>query len=54
MAKLGIAEDPSFHLDKIAMANLDAIYLTAYAVGQFTWGSSPTVTARVWWCSAAC
>ncbi|UVM03295.1 MFS transporter [Pseudomonas laurylsulfatiphila] len=38
VAKLGIAEDPTFMLDKMAMANLDAIYLTAYAVGQFTWG----------------
>ncbi|NBA95958.1 MFS transporter [Pseudomonas sp. R5(2019)] len=38
VAKLGIGEDPTFHLDKMAMANLDAIYLTAYAVGQFTWG----------------
>jgi sugar phosphate permease len=25
-------------LDKMAMANLDAIYLAAYAIGQFTWG----------------
>jgi len=38
VAKLGIAEDPTFMLDKMAMANLDAIYLTAYAVGQFAWG----------------
>ncbi|MFJ3487247.1 MFS transporter [Pseudomonas sp. NPDC090202] len=38
VAKLGIGEDPTFHLDKMAMANMDAIYLTAYAVGQFTWG----------------
>ncbi|MFZ5937736.1 MFS transporter [Pseudomonas putida] len=38
VAKLGIAEDPTFMLDKAAMANLDAIYLAAYAVGQFTWG----------------
>ncbi|OYQ24644.1 MFS transporter [Pseudomonas mandelii] len=38
VAKLGIAEDPTFMLDKMAMANLDAIYLTAYAFGQFTWG----------------
>lgn len=38
VAKLGIGEDPSFMLDKAAMANLDAIYLAAYAVGQFTWG----------------
>lgn len=38
VAKLGIAEDPGLMLDKAAMANLDAIYLAAYAVGQFTWG----------------
>ncbi|WP_409300242.1 MFS transporter [Pseudomonas sp. KCJK8993] len=38
VAKLGIADDPGFTLDKMAMANLDAIYLAAYAVGQFTWG----------------
>ncbi|MEE1925896.1 MFS transporter [Pseudomonas sp. 148P] len=38
VAKLGIAEDPDFTLDKMAMANLDALYLAAYAVGQFTWG----------------
>ena len=38
VAKLGIGEDPDFMLDKAAMANLDAIYLAAYAVGQFTWG----------------
>ncbi|MBC3475254.1 MFS transporter [Pseudomonas taiwanensis] len=38
VAKLGIGEDPNFMLDKAAMANLDAIYLAAYAVGQFTWG----------------
>ncbi|WP_404854354.1 MFS transporter, partial [Escherichia coli] len=25
-------------MDKMAMADLDAIYLAAYAVGQFTWG----------------
>ncbi|WP_060513204.1 MFS transporter [Pseudomonas sp. NBRC 111124] len=38
VAKLGIGEDPTFMLDKAAMANLDGIYLAAYAVGQFTWG----------------
>ncbi|MGC5702040.1 MFS transporter [Pseudomonas sp. NFXW11] len=38
VAKLGIADDPDFTLDKMAMANLDALYLAAYAVGQFTWG----------------
>ena len=38
VAKLGIGEDPTFHLDKMAMANLDGLYLAAYAIGQFTWG----------------
>lgn len=38
VAKLGIGEDPDFALDKAAMANLDALYLGAYAVGQFVWG----------------
>lgn len=38
VAKLGIAEDPGFMLDKAAMANLDALYLVAYAIGQFAWG----------------
>lgn len=38
VAKLGIEDDPSFSLDRATMANLDALYLAAYAVGQFTWG----------------
>src|SRR3546814_4387562 len=38
VAKLGIADDPSFELEKATMANLDALYLGAYAIGQFTWG----------------
>nr|WP_187670637.1 MFS transporter [Pseudomonas carbonaria] len=38
VAKLGIADDAGFELDKAAMADLDALYLGAYAVGQFTWG----------------
>lgn len=38
VAKLGIGEDPGFSLDKTVMANLDALYLLAYAVGQFVWG----------------
>ncbi len=38
VAKLGIGDDPSFPLDKMMMANLDGLYLAAYAVGQFTWG----------------
>lgn len=38
VAKLGIAEDADFELDKSVMANLDALYLAAYAIGQFTWG----------------
>lgn len=55
VAKLGIAEDPSFELDKSAMADLDALYLAAYAVGQFMWGGcSPTASAPAWWCSAVC
>ena len=39
VAKLGIGEDPTFMLEKATMANLDALYLTAYAVGQFLWGN---------------
>jgi len=39
IAKLGIGEDPSFMLEKATMANLDALYLAAYAVGQFLWGN---------------
>lgn len=38
VAKLGIGEDAGFALDKAEMANLDALYLGAYAVGQFVWG----------------
>ncbi|AYC34446.1 MFS transporter [Pseudomonas cavernae] len=38
VAKLGIADDASFELEKATMANLDALYLGAYAIGQFTWG----------------
>ncbi|NLU84517.1 MFS transporter [Rhodococcus sp. HNM0569] len=41
VAKLGILEDPLVDtaLTKSALANLDALYLAAYAVGQFVWGS---------------
>ena len=40
VAKLGILEDPVLgsQLTKSTMANLDAVYLAAYAVGQFVWG----------------
>ncbi|MFZ6049917.1 MFS transporter [Pseudomonas sp. CR3202] len=38
VAKLGIGEDPGFGLEKSVMADLDALYLTAYAIGQFMWG----------------
>lgn len=38
VAKLGIGDDPDFMMEKAVMANLDAMYLAAYAVGQFTWG----------------
>lgn len=41
VAKLGILEDPVLQitLTKSTLANLDAVYLSAYAVGQFVWGS---------------
>lgn len=39
VAKLGIGEDPGFMLEKTMMANLDALYLAAYAIGQFLWGN---------------
>ncbi|OZC51589.1 MFS transporter [Rhodococcus sp. WWJCD1] len=41
VAKLGILEDPvlSTTLTKSTLANLDAVYLSAYAFGQFVWGS---------------
>ncbi|MFC9553825.1 MFS transporter [Rhodococcus sp. NPDC056960] len=41
VAKLGILEDPLVNttLTKGALANLDAVYLAAYACGQFAWGS---------------
>lgn len=41
VAKLGILEDPLLQttLTKTTLANLDALYLSAYAVGQFVWGS---------------
>lgn len=40
VAKLGILEDPvlSTTLTKSTLADLDAAYLAAYAVGQFMWG----------------
>jgi MFS transporter, OPA family, glycerol-3-phosphate transporter len=40
VAKLGILEDPvlSTALTKSTLANLDAVYLAAYAAGQFVWG----------------
>ncbi|REE74943.1 sugar phosphate permease [Rhodococcus wratislaviensis] len=41
VAKLGILEDPLVNdvLTKGMLANLDAVYLAAYALGQFVWGS---------------
>ncbi|MCH2338583.1 MAG: MFS transporter [Pseudomonas sp.] len=38
VAKLGIDDDPDLMMEKAVMANLDALYLAAYAIGQFTWG----------------
>lgn len=41
VAKVGILEDPTvnFVLTKAMLGNLDALYLAAYAVGQFMWGT---------------
>ncbi|TWS22290.1 MFS transporter [Tsukamurella sputi] len=41
VAKLGILEDPvlSDTLTKSVLGSLDAVYLAAYAVGQFVWGA---------------
>ena len=40
-AKVGILEDPTVNLalTKQMLGNLDALYLAAYAVGQFVWGA---------------
>ncbi|MEN5072519.1 MFS transporter [Isoptericola cucumis] len=40
-AKVGILEDPTVNgtLTQGVLGNLDALYLAAYAVGQFTWGA---------------
>lgn len=40
VAKIGIVDDPTVNevLTKATMANLDALYLIAYAIGQFSWG----------------
>jgi OPA family glycerol-3-phosphate transporter-like MFS transporter len=41
VAKVGILDDPAVNLTltKAMLGNLDALYLAAYAVGQFTWGT---------------
>lgn len=38
VAKIGIEEDSTFDMTKEMMANIDASYLIAYAIGQFVWG----------------
>jgi OPA family sugar phosphate sensor protein UhpC-like MFS transporter len=38
VAKIGIEQDPNFHLSKSVMGVVDGVYLAAYAVGQFIWG----------------
>lgn len=38
VAKVGIVDDPTIVLTKEVMANMDAVYLAAYAIGQFFWG----------------
>ena len=42
VAKLGILDDPilSVSLNSRVLGQLDAVYLTAYAVGQFVWGQA--------------
>ena len=40
VAKVGIDQDPNFHLSKSAMGIIDGVYLAAYAIGQFIWGMS--------------
>jgi OPA family glycerol-3-phosphate transporter-like MFS transporter len=41
IAKVGILDDPAVNatLTKQVLGDLDALYLAAYAVGQFVWGS---------------
>lgn len=38
-AKVGILDDPSAGMTQEVLGNLDALYLAAYAVGQFFWGA---------------
>ncbi|WP_286237552.1 MFS transporter [Neptuniibacter halophilus] len=38
VAKVGMEEDPNFSITTEMMANMDAAYLIAYAIGQFMWG----------------
>lgn len=40
-AKVGVLDDPTVNLvlTKQMLGNLDAVYLAAYAVGQFVWGA---------------
>lgn len=38
VAKVGMEQDPTIMLTKEMMANIDASYLIAYAIGQFMWG----------------
>ena len=40
VAKVGIDQDPNFHLSKATMGIIDGVYLAAYAIGQFIWGMS--------------
>ncbi|WP_228770291.1 hypothetical protein [Actinokineospora alba] len=41
VAKVGILQDPTVNLTltKAVLGNLDALYLIAYALGQFVWGT---------------
>ncbi|MGS2723929.1 MFS transporter [Porticoccus sp. GXU_MW_L64] len=38
VAKIGIFDDPALGISKEMLANVDGVYLAAYAIGQFAWG----------------
>jgi OPA family sugar phosphate sensor protein UhpC-like MFS transporter len=38
VAKIGIQDEPSLQMSKLAMSWIDGAYLTAYAIGQFIFG----------------
>ena len=48
VAKLGIADDPDFELEKATMANLDGSTLAPTPSVSSPGASSPTVSAHAW------